>query len=202
MIRGTLWEILLFSLPRVRFWPLLIPVAIASGVGFVVNTERIHPYVFQQQGEYAAIVILSLALVCSYLRLRKVGDLYFRWLTWLIAVLLLRELDPPGASIAAELALPVLALLAGAGYFRMSGYFANGTVLSLMVFVLFTYVVTEMLDGGAFKFLPREEVWERGTEEVTELVGHVGVVLLALWSREGTSPLLGSWPERLAKGKA
>lgn len=195
---GVLGGILAFSLRRVRYRWLAVPVVVAVVTALIIDFTQSAPGSIMSTAEVLAIVILSVALGVIAWRWRRERHLFLGWLTGLVALLLFREIHIYKSSLVVEILLPIVVFLAARWYFRMAGYFASSRTLTILVLVFATYTLTETLDNHAFEFIPNEDYWERPTEETLELLGHLFVLLLTITARADARPLVGSWsPPRL-----
>lgn len=183
------WRILVFSAPRIHYAPLAIPVVLIAIVAYLVTIGAIPGKPMMMPSEAAAIGILVVALAVAWWRWRKTRAPYFLWLTWLVGDLVVREIHFTGTSSVFYIALILILYIGLIHYSRMAEYFASPTVLTLLAFVAVTYVLTQALDAHVLAFLPQEKIFERPTEELIEVVGHLGLLLLTLFSRKGTDPL-------------
>lgn len=181
--------IVAFSLGRVRFGFLAIPLVLIPLLAYGVTTEILSSVAMTSWFEPAAIVILVVACAIAAWRWHGSREPYFLWLTCLVAALVVREIHLKGTSWIFDIGVPVLFYIAVRRYALMADYFASPRVLTLMAFVWFTYGLSQLLDWHVLAFVPHERYFERPTEECIEVIGHLAVVLLAGWSRKGSDPL-------------
>jgi hypothetical protein len=182
-------RILDFSLRRIRYAPLAIPVVLIAIVAYLVTIGALPGKPMMLPLEIAAIAVLAVALATAWWRWRQTREPYFLWLTCLIGALIVREIHLDGTSPPFYIALVALFYIAVIRYPMMAEYFASPTVLTLIAFVFFTYALSQALDRHFLAFIPHEEIFERPTEEFIEVVAHMALVLLTIFSRKGTEPL-------------
>jgi hypothetical protein len=182
-------RIVVFSLGRLRYAVLAIPVVLIAIIAYLVTIGILPGGSMQPPAEAAAIVVLTIALIVAFWRWRQGREPYFLWLSFLIAAFIAREIHLKGTTPACFIAIVLVFYVGLRRYALMAEYFASRTVVTLFILVLFTYALTEALDAHFLAFLPHEKVFERPTEEVVEVFGHLTLLLMVLVSRKGTEPL-------------
>lgn len=192
----TFGQIVHLSLSRVWIPAILIALTLVIGIGLLIEfevlpgDETIRPIM-----ETASLGVLPAALLIALGRYAIGREAFFLWLTGFAGVLFCRELHFQGTSAGVYVGLGILAWLACRYYPQLGGYFANRRVATILTLILLMYFIGVTLDRNVWKFIPDRKIWASPLEEIVEIAGHIGVVILALAARPADNPLLKSEDE-------
>ncbi len=189
MLRPPLGQLLKFTLARIWYPLLLLPVALLFGLLYAFNEWRWN-VASKDWAEVAAFVILLPALATGLWRWYRRRDAFLAWLTAFVAAFVFREIHIDGTTDAIYLAMLALMLLAWWRYAWFAGYLASRVTLTLLSGSLFTYFVALGCDKNVWTFATADIKLLQHVEEFIELAGHLQVLLLSLLARAAANPLM------------
>jgi len=176
-------QILVFDLKAICWVWLLIPPLVAAVVVWFFMQYRLQmTETWLTRWEIAAVVVISVGFVIAAAKWFFQRRPYWAWLTILAGVFLCREIHFTGTNILIYTAPPLLLLVAWLQFERLGDYLTNPSVVTMLVILAIFYTITQALDAHLFDFLPGERFWEKGAEEVLEVIGHTVWVCLAIFS--------------------
>ncbi len=173
---------------RTVWWPIipiLLVVVIVIGrliyVDVLPGENVMRPFM-----EWAALRILPTAALIAIVRFGIQREKFFVWVTGLAAVLYCRELHFVGTSAGVYIGLGLLLWIVMHWYWSFASYLSSRRVLTVLCAIFFLYFVGVTLDRNVWKFIPDRGVWASPLEEVIEVMGHAGVIVLSLIARKST----------------
>ena len=176
-------QILVFNMKAICWVTLLIPLLVAAAlIWFFIQYRPLMTETWLTRWEIAAIVVTSMGFAIALVKWFFQRQPYWAWLAILIGVFLCREIHFTGTNLLIYTAPPLLLLVAWLQFERMADYFTNPGVVTMLVILGMFYMITQALDAHLFDFLPEEPLWEKGAEEVLEVIGHTVWVCLAIFS--------------------
>lgn len=122
------------------------------------------------------------------------GYAYWGWLSLFAASLLFREFHFHNTSVGADLLALGLLIHAWRRYPRYADFFAGRSTLTLLALALLSYACAVAFDKGIFDTLTSEHFRPFLVEEYIEVLGHISIFLMTLFSRTDYNPLLDHTP--------
>ncbi|MCK5113990.1 MAG: hypothetical protein KAR11_04435 [Phycisphaerae bacterium] len=181
---GQLAQILVFDLRAIYWWALLIPVIISAGiVWFFVTYRPTMTETWLTCWENVAVVVTGLGAAIAAVRWFIQRRPYWGWLAILAGVFFCRELHFSGTNVLVYTAPPLLLLVAWLQFKQLSDYLTSQAVVTMLVILGIFYTITQGMDAHLLEFIPDERLWEKGAEEVLEVIAHTTLVCLAIFSR-------------------
>lgn len=171
-------------------WAFLVP-ALGAAIIWLLNTQpAISPYLEKDSAEFASVVVLGVTLIfAGYVALAR-RDAYHTWLALFAFALFMRELHLPGTNTGFYIAIVLLLWWASHARPRLEPFISDRAVVTLLMTILWTYVVTKLLDRHYLDAVLPAGITNDLFEENLELLGHLLFLLLVALSAMGGEPAL------------
>ena len=162
-----------------NWWPLAVPLLGILAV-YLADAMQWNHLIAKQPHETAALVLLSVALLVSTLRLIISRDRLHLVMTVAIAAMLCREIHFAGTHRGIYIAAALVALWCILWHRSLLKLVRNQPKGRWIVIAAWAYIAALLIQRRACKFLPDEQRLHVRLEEVLENIAHLFMIILAL----------------------
>jgi hypothetical protein len=166
-------------------WILLTPLLFMLLL-YGLEQTPFNAYLDKDSAEIAAPAILAIAFAISLWQIKSRHHVYFKWQAFFAAILFFRELHFYGTNNGFYIGFILMMWWASKNRERLLPYFANRTIVSLIVLIVWTYLVSKSFDRHYWDALLPAGIESDLFEENLEIIGHLmfaGLVLISARSK-------------------
>ncbi len=162
-------------------WILLVPalfIFILPGL----DQTPLSTWMNKESAEIAAPSILAVALLLALWQIKSNAHVYFKWQGFFALILFFRELHFYGTNNGFYIGFILMIWWASKYRERLMPYFSNRTIVSMIVLIIWTYLISKSFDRHYWDDLIPTHVESDLFEENLELIGHLlftGLVIIS-----------------------
>lgn len=150
---------------------------------FVTQLILLHKYPLDKHVlEVAALFVTAGFCGLCFTRFLLSKDRFFLWAAGMMAVLLVREIHPPGSSAGVYLGLLGLFYMAYKKHHLFADYIRSNYLVTMLGIGFFSYFLSVTTDQRFWQFLPAEKLFHTRLEESLEMLGHISIGLALLFA--------------------
>lgn len=163
----------------VPVWVYLLPVLIMLVLAALDQTP-LAPYLIKESAEIIAPIILLAALLVAIWRMFRDDHVFFKWLAFFALILFFRELHFYGTNNGFYIGFILMMWWASANRERMNPYFSSRYIVSLVVLLIWVYLISKSFDRHMWDNLLPQNLASDLFEENLEISGHLLFLLLTV----------------------
>ncbi|MBT8439510.1 MAG: hypothetical protein HKP55_11060 [Gammaproteobacteria bacterium] len=153
-------------------WILLTPLLFMI-ILLGLDQTALSTWMDKQSAEIAAPSILAIALLTALWQMKTNTHIYFKWQAFFALILFFRELHFYGTNNGFYIGFILMMWWASKNRDRLLPYFQNPTIVSIIVLIIWTYLISKSFDRHYWDSLIPAGVESDLFEENLELIGHL-----------------------------